>query len=100
MEIEHKGNKGKEVFRSVEYYNPLKQKPKKMMAFVDKDLNPKKKKEDYNPERSIFCYNDFRNNVNTKKQAEIEDRKVSQLPKKFFDWDDGKKFNPKYKKDI
>ena len=72
------------------------------MVLVDKDLNPSKIKNEiqYNPKRSIFSYGDFRNNVLTKEQMEFYNSKVSQTPKKFFDWDDGKKFNPKYKNDI
>ena len=100
MEIEHKGKKGPEIFKSVEYY-PIRQKAKGMMLWVDRDINPPKfKPKGYNPNKSIFAYNDFRNNVVTKKQAEFYGSLVSQQPKKFFDWDDGKKFNPKFKKDV
>ena len=104
MEIKHKKDHNftnSDKFKSVEYNYPVKQKPKKMMAFVDKDLNPKRLLPlECNTNRSVFNLNDFRHNVITKKDANYYGSKVSQLPKKFFDWDDGKKFNPKYKKDI
>jgi len=103
MEIKYKGdkNKNEDNFKLVEYNYPLKQKPKRMMSFVDKDINPNRLKPlDYNPCRSIFTLQDFRHNVSTKNETNYFNSKVSQLPKKFFDWDDGKKFNPKYKKDI
>ena len=48
----------------------------------------------------IFTYGDFRNNVTTRPEHLYYDSKVSQVPKKFFDWDDGTRFNPKYKKDV
>ena len=100
MEINHKKAKREENFKLGEYF-PIKQKAKKLIVFVDKDLNPSKiKSVNYYPKRSIFSLGDFRNNVPTKKEKDIYDAKVSQLPKKFFDWDDGKSFNPKYKKDI
>ena len=100
MEIKHKINQKEEDFKSIEYY-PIKQKCKKLMAFVDKDINPPKNKIlSYDKNKSIFSYGDFRNNVVTKKDQEFYDKKVSQTPKKFFDWNDGKKFNPKYKKDV
>ena len=101
MEIKHKDyKKEEEKFKSFEYY-PIKQKCKRLMAFVDKDINPPKNKIlDYDKNKSIFNYGDFRNNVVTKKEHEYYDKKVSQVPKKFFDWDDKKRFNPKYKKDI
>ena len=100
MEIKHKNCKREENFKSIEYY-PIRQKCKKQMAFVDKELNPPKNKIlNYDKNRSVFSYGDFRNNVVTKEQHEYYDKKVSQLPKKFFDWDDKKRFNPKYKKDI
>lgn len=92
--------KGKENFKLIEYY-PIKQKCKKQMAYVDKVLNPPKNKHfDYFGERSVFSYGDFRHNVLTEKERKFCDGTVSNLPKKFFDWDDGKTFNPKYKKDI
>ena len=100
MEIKYKSCKREVVLKSVEY-SPIKQKCKKLMVFVDKDINPPKiKKLNYDKNRSIFSYGDFRHNVVTKKEHEYYDSKVSQEPKKFFDWDDKKRFNPKYKKDI
>ena len=93
-------NKTEDNFKSIEYY-PIKQKCKKQMALVDINLNPKKHKIlKINNNRSIFSYGDFRNNVITKNQHTYFDSKVSQKPKKFFDWDDNTKFEPKYKKDI
>ena len=35
----------------------------------------------------------------TKQQHEYYDSKVNQLPKQFLQWDDGTKFDPKYKRD-
>ena len=100
MEIKYKNFKREEVLKSVEY-SPIKQKCKKLMVFVDKDINPPKNKIlNYDKNKSIFSYGDFRHNVVTKKQHEYYDSKVSQEPKQFFDWDDKKRFNPKYKKDI
>ena len=100
MQIKHKNNKKEDDFKSTEY-SPIKQKCKKMMMFVDKDINPPKNKiMKYDKNRSIFSYGDFRHNVVTKKQHKYYDSQVSQKPKNFFDWDDKKKFNPKYKKDI
>ena len=100
MEIKHKNVKRDENLKSVEYY-PIRQKCKKLMVFVDKELNlPKNKPVDYNPNKSIFSIIDFRHNVVTKKEHEFYDKKVSQLPKKFFDWDDGTVFDPKYKRDV
>ena len=98
MELTHtKCGKNPENLKSVEYY-PIKQKCKKQMLWVDKNLNVDRNK--YNPQRSIFSYMDFRHNVVTKEQAEYYGSLVSQSPKKFFDWDDGKRFNPKFKKDV
>ena len=41
MEIKHKKSKRLENLKVAEYF-PLKQKAKKLMVFVDKDLNPSK----------------------------------------------------------
>jgi len=101
MEIKTENSKPIDLFKSVEYNNPLKQKAKKQMAFVDKELNINKGKTfEYNPSRSIFSYQDFRNDVNTSKEAKYYGEKVSQKPKGFFGWDDGKVYNPKFKKDV
>lgn len=100
MELKFRNTKREENLKSIEYY-PIRQKCKKQMIFVDKDLNPKKNKIlDYNKNKSLFSYGDFRNNVVTERERKYYDGKVSQIPKKFFDWDDGTKYNPKYKKDI
>ena len=100
MEIKRKTNKKEENLKSTEYC-PIKQKCKKMMTFVDKDINPPKNKVlKYNKNKSIFSYGDFRNNVHSKKEHEYYDSKVSQKPKKFFECDDKKRYNPKYKKDV
>ena len=100
MEIKG-GQKSPDIFKSVEYNNPVKQNPKKMMAFVDKDLNLKKiNKVEYNSARSVFNYQDFRNNVVTSNEAKEYGSLVSQKPRRFFYWDDGKKFNPMYKNDV
>ena len=99
MEIKFKGMKKEENLKSVEYY-PIRQKCKKQMVFVDKELNPKKIRPiNYDKNKSIFSYGDFRNNVVTKPEHIYYDSKVSKSPKKFFDWDDKTKFNPKFKRD-
>ena len=99
MESRHKQNKKEDDFKLVDFY-PIKQKPKQLLVYVDKDLNPSKIKPlKYNKLKSVFSYGDFRNNVLTKKQQEYYDSQVSQLPKQFLKWDDGIKFNPKLKKD-
>ena len=85
MEKKYKKTKQEENLKSIEYC-PIKQKCKKLMVFVDKDLNPPKNKIlNYDKKRSIFSYGDFRNNVYSKKQHEYYDSKVNQMPKKFFD---------------
>lgn len=101
MEI-HNSNSTRltENLKSVEYY-PEKAKAKKMMVWVDKDLNPNKiRNKNIDESRSVFALGDFRHNLLTKEQARFYDTRVSQKPKRFFDWDDGKRFNPKYKHDI
>ena len=104
MEIKYKKDKNNlndDKFKSIEYNSPLRQKPQKMVILVDKDINSKKfGPNEYNPNRSVFSLNDFRHNLITKKETNYYGSKVSQLPKNFFDWDDGKRFNPKYKKDV
>lgn len=97
--IQNKSNENNERFKSVEFF-PLGKKDKKMMILVDKNINLKTKLNRYNPNRSIFSFQDFRHGVMTEKDKIYYDSLVSQEPKKFFDWDDGKEFNPKYKKDI
>ena len=102
MEIKNREKKIEEdKFKLVEYNNPLRQKASKMMTYVDKDINPTRLKPIlYNPNKSVFNFDDFRHNVMSEKETKHYGSQVSQFPKKFFDWDDGKKFNPKYKKDI
>ena len=101
MEIKTEKSKPTDLFKSIEYNNPIKQRGKKQMAIVDKDLNLNQLKPiKFNPARSVFSYQDFRNDVVTKEDAKYYGGKVSQKPKKFFEWDDGKRFNPKFKKDI
>ena len=100
MEIIHKNEKNEENLKSVEY-EPIKQKCKKLMLFVDKELNfPKDKLTEYNPNKSVFSFLDFRHNVVTKKEYEIYNKKVSQEPKRLLEWDDGTVFDPKYKRDV
>ena len=102
MEIKNREKKIEEdKFKLVEYNNPLRQKASKMMTYVDKDINPTRLKPIlYNPNKSVFNFDDFRHNVMSEKETKYYGSQVSQFPKKFFDLDDGKKFNPKYKKDI
>ena len=88
MEIKTEKSKPIDLFKSIEYNNPVKQKAKRQMAFVDKELNLKRLKPlEYNNSRSVFSYQDFRNDVNTSKEAKYYGEKVSQKPKRFFEWD-------------
>ena len=102
MEIKDREKKNNDdKFKLVEYNKPLRQKASKLMAYVDKDINPNRLKPIlYNPNKSVFNFMDFRHDLMSEKDTKYYGAKVSQFPKKFFDWDDGKKFNPKYKKDI
>ena len=86
MEIKHKNcKKEEENLKSIEYY-PITQKYKRLMVFVDKDINPPKNKIlDYDKNKSIFNYGDFRNNVITNKEHEFYNKKVRQVQKIFFD---------------
>ena len=64
MEIKTGKSKPVDLFKSVEYNNPVKQKGKRQMAIVDKELNLNRLKPiDFNPSRSVFSYQDFRNDV-------------------------------------
>lgn len=65
---------------------------KSTAIFVDKDNLENKNK-------SIFSFGDFRHNVMTKSQSELFEKGISMKPKRFFDWDDGRKFDPKKSKD-
>lgn len=98
MKIKYENNKKEDIFKPVRF-NPIGGKSQKMMMLVDKKINSKKI-DGYNPSRSIFRIQDFRHSVMTKKEQEYYDSMVNQNPIRFFEWDDGKKFNPKYKKDI
>lgn len=64
---------------------------------VDKKEN--NKKEEMKDHKSIFSIGDYRHNIALKHEADLYSSKVNQLPKQFLSWDDGTKFNPKYKKD-
>ena len=71
-------------FKLVEYY-PTKQKPKQLLSYVDKDLNPSKiKPPEYNKMKSIFSYFDFRNNVMTKQQHEYYHLKLINYLNTFY----------------
>ena len=90
--------KQEDLFKS--YPNFLINKNKnKMMILFDKNLDPKLNKSISN-HRSIFNYQDFRNNVILEEDRKFFDNMVSKEPRKFFDWDDKKVFNAKSKKDI
>ena len=92
-----KNNKNEEdKFKSVAFFPHIK-KNKKMMLLVDKNINKKLNKNKF---RSIFSYQDFKHNVMLEEEKKYFDSLVDQKPRKFFDWDDGKIFNPKTKKDI
>ena len=68
------------------------------MVLVDKNTNNPKDTLN-NPNKSIYSIGDFRHNLVLKEDADKYSSTVSQLPKSFLAWDDGKKFNQKYKKD-
>ena len=85
-------------FKSVEFFPHL-NKSKKMMTLVDKNLNPKLNKSRLG-NRSIFNYQDFRHNMAFEEERKYFDNLVNKEPRKFFDWDDGKVFNSKTKRDI
>jgi hypothetical protein len=63
---------------------------------VDKDINDKKNPMKMN--RSVFAISDYRHDIRLKEEADVYSTRVSQQPKKFFDWDDGKKYNPHFRK--
>lgn len=65
---------------------------------VDKNANNYKEVIN-NPNKSIFSLGDFRHNLTMKDDTDFYSGLVSQKPKQFLAWDDGKKFDPKYKKD-
>ena len=103
MENKVENNKQIDKFKKELYY-PIRQKAKEMVAYVDKDINPKKLNPINchlnNPLKSVFSLGDFRHNIRIKSNVSFYGNQISQKPKQFFDWDDGKKFNPKFKKDI
>ena len=73
MEIKFKNTKKEENLKSIEYY-PIRQKCKKQMVFVDKELNPKKIKAlDFNKNKSIFSYGDFRRSRDDERQDRDHD---------------------------
>jgi hypothetical protein len=92
--------KDEDIFKKVQYF-PSKMRNKKMMLLIDKNLVPKiTNKSVLLKQKSIFNLSDFRHNVRSEEERKYNDNLVSQKPKKFFDWDDGKVFDPKIKKDI
>jgi hypothetical protein len=70
-----------------------------MMVWVDKGLNPDRQNV-IKENKSIFSLGDYRHNLPYKDQTDYFSSKVSSQPKQFLSWDDGTKFNPKFKKDI
>lgn len=92
--------KDEDIFKKVQYF-PSKMRNKKMMLLIDKNLVPKiTNKSVLLKQKSIFNLGDFRHNVRSEEERKYNDNLVSQKLKKFFDWDDGKAFDPKNKKDI
>ena len=90
--------KKEDIFKSSDSHL-LFNKNNKMMILLDKNYDSQLNKS-ISANRSIFSYQDFRNNVNFEEERKVYDNMVSQEPKKFFDWDDKKVFNAKSKKDI
>ena len=65
---------------------------------VDKNINNRQDTLN-NPNKSIYSLGDFRHNLVLKEDADKFSSTVRHEPKSFLAWDDGKKFNQKYKKD-
>lgn len=65
---------------------------------VDKNTNNPKDTLN-NPNKSIYSIGDYRHNLVMKEDADKYSSTVKQMPKSFLAWDDGKKFNQKYRKD-
>lgn len=65
---------------------------------VDKNTNDQKEPLK-NPNKSIYSIGDFRHNLVMKEDADYYSSLVNHKPKRLLAWDDGKKFNPKLKKD-
>lgn len=59
------------------------------LQLVDKDNGSKINN------KSIFSIGDFRHNVSFKDDMIKYQEGISEKPKRFFDWDDGKRYNPK-----
>lgn len=72
----------KDEFKSVEYY-PFTNKNAKMMILVNKNIN-KISNGNVSENRSIFNYQDFRNNVTFEKDRKYFDNLVKKEPRKFF----------------
>jgi len=68
------------------------------MVLVDKNINNPNDNLN-NPNKSVYSIGDYRHNLVLKEDADKYSNTVSQFPKTFAAWDDGKKFNQKYKKD-
>ena len=68
------------------------------MALVDKNINNNQDVMN-NPNKSVYSIGDFRHNLIMKEDSDYYTSKVSHVPRTMFAWDDGKRFNPKYKKD-
>ncbi len=65
---------------------------------VDKNTNNRKETLK-NPNKSIYALDDFRHNLVMKDETDYYSSLISHKPKQMLAWDDGKKFNPKLKKD-
>ena len=68
------------------------------MVLVDKNINNHNDTLN-NPNKSIYAIGDYRHNLVMKEDADKYSSTVTQKPKTFLAWDDGKKFNQKWKKD-
>jgi len=65
---------------------------------VDKKTNNEKDTLN-NPNKSIFSIGDIRHELVCKESTDFFTKQVQPNPKEFMAWDDGKRFNPKLKKD-
>lgn len=68
----------------------------KKIGFGKNNKNPFLEK----PLKSVFSIMDYRHNLRTSEEAFSHQSKVPQEPKKFFDFDDGKRFVPGKNNDV
>ena len=57
------------------------------------------KSNDWKCNRSIFSIGDYRHNVRSVNEVSKYQEGLNKEPKRFFDWDDGKQYDPKKTRD-